>query len=72
MADSSQSDKSRKEGEEQDKRLDVLDEDLDIMEKHATEIDDIESSIQEDMKRWDREYKNERLHSVPNPRKHRR
>ncbi|HKL48049.1 MAG TPA: hypothetical protein VJ882_00215 [Desulfuromonadales bacterium] len=72
MADSSQSDKSRKEGEEQDKRLDVLDEDLDIMEKHATEIDDIESSIQEDMKRWDREYKDGRLHSVPSPRKHRR
>ncbi len=42
------------------------------MEKHAAEIADVESTIQEDMRRWDREYKDSRLHSIPRPRKHAR
>lgn len=47
-----------------------VDEDLNIMEKHAAELAEVEEEIQESMRRWDREFKDERLHSVPRPRKH--
>jgi len=53
-----------------DQKLEQLDEDLSIMDRHATEMARVENDIQESMRRWDREYKDERLHSVPRPRKH--
>lgn len=53
-----------------DKNLERLDEDLAIMEKHAGELAEVEVDIQESMRRWDREYKDACLHSVPKPRKH--
>jgi len=55
-----------------DERLEVLDKDLDIMERHAAEMSAVEESIQEGMKKWDREYKDSHFHSVPKPRKHQR
>ncbi len=55
-----------------DKNLERIDEDLNIMEKHAAELADAEDSIQESMKKRDREYKDARLHSTPRPRKHMR
>jgi len=53
-----------------DDRLEVVDTDLEIMERHAAEMTAVEESIQGEMKRWDREYKDSHLHSVPRPRKH--
>jgi hypothetical protein len=53
-----------------DKTVEHLDVDLEIMERHADEIADVETDIQESMKKWDREYKDTRLHSIPKPRKH--
>lgn len=55
-----------------DRNLERVDEDLDIMERHAGELDRVEDDIQESMRKWDREYKDSRLHSVPRPRKHMR
>ena len=52
--------------------LSRLDEDLKIMEAHSGEMAEIESSIQESMRKWDREYKDSHFHSVPKGRKHRR
>lgn len=59
-------------GSELDKRLELLNQDLDIMEKHAAELAEVEEDIQESMRKWDREYKDARLHSIPKPAKHRR
>lgn len=53
-----------------DQRLDHLDKDMDIMDRHAEEMSAVEASIQGEMKKWDREYKDARFHSVPKPRKH--
>lgn len=53
-----------------DRNLDRLDEDLEIMERHAARLDEVEGDIQESMRRWDREHKDASLHSVPKPRKH--
>ena len=53
-----------------DQRLDHLDKDLDIMERHAAEMSAVEEGIQGEMRKWDREYKDARFHSVPRPRKH--
>lgn len=53
-----------------DRNLDRVDEDLKIMERHADAMDRVEGGIQEEMRRWDREYKDSRLHSVPKARKH--
>ncbi len=53
-----------------DKSLDRVNEDLDIMERHSSELDAVEEGIQESMKKWDREYKDSCLHSIPKPRKH--
>ncbi|WP_027714937.1 hypothetical protein [Desulfuromonas sp. TF] len=55
-----------------DGNLKRVDEDLDIMERHAEELDRVEDDIQESMRKWDREFKNASLHSVPKPRKHMR
>jgi len=53
-----------------DERLEVLDRDLDIMERHAAEMTAVEEDIQGQMRKWDREYKDSHFHSVPRPRKH--
>lgn len=53
-----------------DVNIDRLDQSLDIMERHAGEMAETEDAINESMRRWDREYKNDRFHSVPKPRKH--
>lgn len=50
--------------------IERLDQALDIMERHAGEVAETEDAINESMRRWDREYKNDRFHSVPKPRKH--
>ena len=55
-----------------DHNLDRLDQDLSIMDRHATELARAEQDVQESMRKWDREYKDERLHSIPKPRKHAR
>ncbi|OHB25827.1 MAG: hypothetical protein A2X84_13060 [Desulfuromonadaceae bacterium GWC2_58_13] len=57
---------------EHNTNLERLDENLKIMDRHATELENVESEICESMRRWDREYKDEHLHSVPRPRKHMR
>ncbi|MFA5514835.1 MAG: hypothetical protein WDA20_00970 [Desulfuromonadales bacterium] len=53
-----------------DSSLERLDEDLDIMERHAERVAESEDEVKEAMRKWDREFKNERFHSVPKPRKH--
>lgn len=53
-----------------DVSIDRLDQALEIMERHAGEVAETEDAINESMRRWDREYKNDRFHSVPKPRKH--
>ncbi len=53
-----------------DNNLERLDEDLNIMERHADRLAEAEDEVQESMRKWDREYKDDRLHSVPKPRKH--
>jgi hypothetical protein len=55
-----------------DKDLNRLDEDLEIMERYAEQMDRVEDGIQDEMKRWDREFKDSHLHSTPKPRKHQR
>lgn len=52
------------------RNLERLDQDLDIMERHAGRLADVEDDIQASMRKWDREYKDDRLHSVPKPKKH--
>ncbi len=51
-------------------RMDRLDEDLEIMDRHAADVADVEEQETDSMRRWDREHKNERLHSVPRHLKH--
>lgn len=53
-----------------DKNLERLDAELDVMERHSSELDDMEEEEREALKKRDREYKNEHLHSIPRPRKH--
>ena len=52
--------------------LSRVDQSLDVMERHADECRDIELAVQDDMRKRDREYKDEHLHSVPRARKHNR
>lgn len=52
--------------------LDRLEESLKIMDQHAAELVAAESDIRESLRKRDREYKDEHLHSVPRPRKHMR
>lgn len=47
-----------------------LDEDLDIMDRHAAELAQIEGAVQLSMRRHEREYMDAHFHSVPAPRKH--
>ncbi len=56
--------------DELDASIERVDEDLKIMDQHADELAAVESGIQESMRKWDREYKDERLHSIPRARKH--
>jgi hypothetical protein len=62
----------RQEQGSQESNLEHIDQSLDIMERHSAEVARVEEEVQEDMRRWDREYKDARLHSVPKPRKHQR
>ncbi len=55
-----------------DKNLERLDADLDIMERHSSELANAESDEKDAMRRWDREHKDDHLHSIPRPRKHQR
>ncbi len=57
-------------GANMDQNLERLDVDLEIMEKHAADLARAEQNIQEEMRKWDREYKDAKFHSVPKPRKH--
>jgi hypothetical protein len=52
--------------------LERIEEDLEIMERHAADLADVESGIQSSMKKRDREYKDTCLHSVPKALKHNR
>ena len=52
--------------------LNRLEESLKIMDQHAAELVAAEINICESLRKRDREYKDERLHSVPRPRKHMR
>lgn len=49
-----------------------LDEDLEIMDRHAADLHGVEEQELDSMRRWDREHKNARLHSVPRHLKHMR
>lgn len=51
-------------------RMDRLDEDLEIMDRHAADVAGVEEEETDSMRRWDREHKNARLHSVPRHMKH--
>ncbi len=51
-------------------RIEVIDRTIDIMERHAASMSAAEAELIEEMRRWDREYKDEHLHSVPRSRKH--
>lgn len=51
-------------------KLEQLDADLEIMERHEATMQAAEEVIQEDARRRDREVKDSHLHSVPRPRKH--
>jgi uncharacterized membrane-anchored protein YhcB (DUF1043 family) len=70
MAELDTRERGKKVESELGKNLERLDEDLEIMERHAAEMADVEDTIQEDMRKWDREHKDASLHSVPRPRKH--
>ena len=52
--------------------LDRVNQDLDIMERHGAAMEQVESEVKDAIRKWDREYKNSCLHSVPRPRKHMR
>ncbi len=53
-----------------DKNLEHIDEALDIMERHSSEVAEVEDGIQEEMRKRDREHKDASLHSIPKARKH--
>lgn len=53
-----------------EERLERVEKELDIMERHATELDATEEGLNNYMKKMDREHKDSRFHSVPRPRKH--
>jgi len=55
---------------ERRENIERLDEDLNIMERHAGQLAESEDEVNEAIRRRDRDYKNERFHSVPKPRKH--
>lgn len=52
--------------------LNRINQDLAIMDRHAEELAAVEQFENESFRRWDREYKDAHLHSIPKPRKHNR
>jgi DNA repair exonuclease SbcCD ATPase subunit len=62
----------KKENMDMRQNVERVDQDLEILERHAADVAEVESEILDSMKKWDREYKNARLHSVPRPLKHTR
>lgn len=70
MAEMNTQEKMKKGESGLDKNLERLDEELEIMERHAAEMREVEVTIQEDMRKRDREHKDASLHSIPKPRKH--
>ncbi len=59
-------------GSNLDDNLMRIDEDLQIMERHADQMVESEDDLIESMRRRVREYKDANLHSIPKPRKHMR
>ncbi|MBN1140401.1 MAG: hypothetical protein JXB25_01190 [Deltaproteobacteria bacterium] len=59
-------------GEVLSEKVARIDQELKIMDRHFEQLAATEEVIQEEMKKRDREYKDEHLHSVPKPRKHTR
>jgi len=55
-----------------EQNLSRIDQSLEVMESHAGECQDVEFEVQDAMRKRDREYKDEHLHSVPRARKHSR
>lgn len=53
-----------------DDSLARIGEDLEIMDRYAQEMSEVEHGIIDEMRRWDREYKDTCLHSIPKARKH--
>jgi len=47
-----------------------VDEDLDIMDRHAAELAQVDGAVQLSVRRHEREYMDAHFHSVPAPRKH--
>jgi len=47
-----------------------VDEDLEIMDRHAAELAQIDGAVQLSRRRHEREYMDAHFHSVPAPRKH--
>ncbi|WP_225072884.1 hypothetical protein [Desulfuromonas sp. CSMB_57] len=73
MTQGKKSDTNRPTPEEALKKdVERLDADLEIMERHAEELAEVEDEIQSAMKKQDREIKDNRLHSIPRPLKHTR
>ncbi len=61
---------SRKMESASKRKLDRIDADLEIMERHEGAMEAAEVGEQEDLRRRDREFKDAHLHSIPRPRKH--
>lgn len=53
-----------------EERLEKVEKDLDIMERHADALEQTEEGLNSYMKKVDREHKDSHFHSVPRPRKH--
>lgn len=53
-----------------EERLEKVEKDLDIMERHADALEQTEEGLNNYMKKVDREHKDSHFHSVPRPRKH--
>lgn len=51
-------------------RIAAIDQSIEIMERHADSLSTAEAEMIEQMRRWDREFKDEHLHSIPRSRKH--
>lgn len=52
--------------------LSRIDQSLAIMERHSAALNTAEMTVQDEMRRWDREFKNQHLHSINRSRKHKR
>jgi hypothetical protein len=70
MAELNTQERMKKVESDLDRNLEHLDEELEIMERHAAEMAEGEDAVQEAMRKRDRELKDANLHSIPKPRKH--